>query len=135
MRGKTMLETKSSTSTAPDLWVARRERLERDRAELLAQAAPGLDDASASATTGLGETEHIAAGIDRSVWAALDAHAAARLVEVNDALRRLDAGTYGRCERCESEIARARLDAIPEVRLCLQCQRREGAERDRRRPQ
>jgi RNA polymerase-binding transcription factor DksA len=112
-----------------------RERLERDRADLLAQAERDLEDASvATATTGSGETEHIATGIDRSVIAALDAHAEARLVEVVAALRRLDAGTYGRCERCESEIPRARLEAIPEVRLCLQCQKREDAERGRRRP-
>ena len=130
-----MTDTKSSTSTAPDLWVLR-ERLERDRAELLAQAAPGLEEVpAATATTGFGETEHIATGIDRSVRAALDAQAEARLVEVDAALRRLDAGTYSQCERCESEISRARLDAIPEVRLCLSCQKREDAERSRRQPQ
>jgi DnaK suppressor protein len=135
MKGKTMTDTKSSTSTAPDLWALRRERLERDSAELLAQVEPGLEEApTATATTGSGETEHIATGIDRSVRAALDAHAEARLIEVDAALRRLDAGTYGQCERCESEISRARLDAIPEVRLCLPCQKREDAERGRRHP-
>ena len=131
-----MTDTKSSTSTAPDLRVICRERLERDRAELVAQAGPGLEEAPvATATTGFGETEHIATGIDRSVLAALDAHAEARLIEVDAALRRIDAGTYGQCERCESEISRARLDAIPEVRLCLPCQKREDAERGWRRPQ
>ncbi len=128
-----MSDSKSSTSTAPDLRAALREQLEQDRAELFAQVGAGFDEIpTATATTGFGETEHIASGIDRSVWAALDAHADARLVEVDSALRRLDTGTYGRCERCESEIAPARLTAIPEVRLCMPCQKREDAERDRR---
>ena len=126
--------SKMFMSTAPDLRVALRERLERDRAELLAQASPIFDEATTTATTGSGETEHIASGIDRSVRAALDAHAGIRLVEVDAALRRLDTGTYGRCERCEFEISPARLVAIPEVRLCMSCQKREDAERGRRQP-
>lgn len=124
-----MPESNSSTSTAPDLRAALREQLERDRAELLAQVGADFDEApTATATTGSGETEHIASGIDRSVRAALDARAVARLIEVDAALRRLDTGTYGRCERCESEIDLARLEAIPEVRLCMACQKREDAE-------
>ena len=130
-----MSETNTKTSTAPEPRVAIREQLERDRAELLAQAEPVLHEPTeATATTGSGETEHIASGIDRSVRAALNAHAGARLVEVNAALRRLDTGTYGRCERCEGEISRARLEAIPEVRLCMSCQKREDAELRWRRP-
>lgn len=130
-----MPDTTTTTSTAPELSVAIREHLERDRAELLAQAERTVEDApAATATTGSGETEHIASGIDRSVRAALNAQAGARLVEVNAALRRLDTGTYGQCERCETEISRARLEAIPEVRLCMPCQKREDAERGQRRP-
>jgi DnaK suppressor protein len=122
-------------STGADLWIVLRERLERDRAELLAEAGLSFEDAPApTATTGLGETEHIATGIDRGVRAALDAHAASRLAEVDDALRRLDAGTYGECERCAAEIPGVRLEAIPEVRLCMPCQKREDAARRRAHP-
>jgi RNA polymerase-binding transcription factor DksA len=37
------------------------------------------------------------------------------------ALRRLDDGTYGQCEACGKAIARARLNAIPYTRYCVQC--------------
>jgi DnaK suppressor protein len=132
---KTMTDTRSTTSTEVDLRSVLRRRLEHDRAELLAQAGLALEETPApTATTGLGETEHIASGIDRGVWAALDAHAAARLVEVDAALRRLDTGRYGRCERCASDIPDARLEAIPEVRLCVACQEREDAQRRRLQP-
>ena len=43
------------------------------------------------------------------------------LAEVDAALARVSAGTYGRCERCGQPIAPARLDARPTARLCIQC--------------
>ena len=46
----------------------------------------------------------------------------ARMVaEANEALRRIDDGTYGVCEGCRRPIALARLEAIPFVRLCMRC--------------
>ena len=37
------------------------------------------------------------------------------------ALERLDAGTYGRCAACGTDIASARLDALPYARQCVAC--------------
>ncbi len=45
------------------------------------------------------------------------------LSEINDALRRMDRGTYGTCERCGREIDYARLEAEPYARFCLDDQR------------
>lgn len=41
------------------------------------------------------------------------------LDEVRQALKRIDDGTYGRCERCGQEIDAARLAAFPPARRCL----------------
>lgn len=46
------------------------------------------------------------------------------LREVNAALERIDAGTYGRCESCGKEIPPERLDARPVARECMACKRR-----------
>jgi len=43
------------------------------------------------------------------------------LAETRSALSRLDNGTYGRCERCGTEIAPERLKALPYARLCVHC--------------
>jgi DnaK suppressor protein len=43
------------------------------------------------------------------------------LGETEDALRKFDAGTYGRCESCGNQIAEARLEAMPAARLCISC--------------
>lgn len=50
------------------------------------------------------------------------------LREVQDALNRLDRGTFGLCEACGRPIAAERLRALPRARLCVRCQRREDAE-------
>ncbi|MGE5755859.1 MAG: TraR/DksA family transcriptional regulator [Planctomycetaceae bacterium] len=45
------------------------------------------------------------------------------LGEVHEALGRIDAGTFGRCEECGEPIARPRLQALPYTRHCIQCAR------------
>jgi RNA polymerase-binding transcription factor DksA len=47
---------------------------------------------------------------------------AADLAEVDRALERLDAGTYGRCDACGEPIADERLAAQPAARLCVEHQ-------------
>jgi RNA polymerase-binding transcription factor DksA len=47
---------------------------------------------------------------------------AAELAEVDRALERLDAGTYGRCDACGEPIADERLAAQPAARLCVEHQ-------------
>ena len=44
------------------------------------------------------------------------------LHQVNAALERLDAGNYGKCVRCGKDIAARRLEALPYVTLCIDCQ-------------
>jgi DnaK suppressor protein len=43
------------------------------------------------------------------------------LQQVSHALARMEEGTYGMCERCGKPIAKARLDAMPEATLCIEC--------------
>jgi RNA polymerase-binding transcription factor DksA len=41
--------------------------------------------------------------------------------EVRAALQRIDDGTYAVCEACEATIPEARLEALPETTLCVDC--------------
>lgn len=43
------------------------------------------------------------------------------LDEVDSALAKFDAGTYGVCEGCGEQIAMARLEAKPAARFCIDC--------------
>ncbi|MGH9037439.1 MAG: TraR/DksA family transcriptional regulator [Acidimicrobiia bacterium] len=49
--------------------------------------------------------------------------------EVDRALGRMDAGTYGICERCGKRISVARLEALPYAALCIDCKSREERRR------
>ena len=44
------------------------------------------------------------------------------LYEIDEALKRIDLGTYGKCEMSGKPISRARLEAIPFARFTVECQ-------------
>jgi len=46
-----------------------------------------------------------------------------QLVLVDEALARLDDGTFGMCVRCGQPIASERLEALPWAARCIDCQR------------
>ena len=58
------------------------------------------------------ERQHLAALIDQ---------AKVHLAAIDAALRRLDDGSYGRCERCGQPIAADRLAARPTATHCVRC--------------
>lgn len=43
------------------------------------------------------------------------------LRDVEEALAKMDGGTYGACESCGEQIADARLEAMPSARYCITC--------------
>lgn len=61
---------------------------------------------------------------EREVANALAVRTAAIVDDLDHALARLDAGTYGTCEPCGAAIPFERLEAIPHARLCVACQQR-----------
>jgi DnaK suppressor protein len=46
----------------------------------------------------------------------------AAVAEIDEALRRIDDGSYGNCERCGKPIDERRLEALPTARLDAACQ-------------
>jgi DnaK suppressor protein len=49
------------------------------------------------------------------------------LQAIEEALWRIDKGTYGICRDCGEPIAEARLNAIPWTRVCIKCKEKQGA--------
>jgi DnaK suppressor protein len=45
-----------------------------------------------------------------------------QLEQVEQALGRLEDGTYGKCQNCGQDIAPGRLQAMPQATLCIRCQ-------------
>ena len=96
--------------------LARLSALERDFARIVESAATGQagtdDEHDPEGATLAFERQHVAALADqaREQVAAIDA-----------ALRRLDDGRYGRCERCGGPVGEERLVARPAAARCVRC--------------
>ena len=43
------------------------------------------------------------------------------LHHLNEALKRIENGTYGKCRSCEEEISKPRLEAVPHATQCIKC--------------
>lgn len=48
---------------------------------------------------------------------------------LDEALQRIDAGTYGQCRSCGGAIGRARLEAVPTATQCISCKSKKDAEK------
>jgi DnaK suppressor protein len=59
---------------------------------------------------------------ERELEFALDERETAELAQLDEALKRIDTGTYGQCVDCGTDIPAARLHAAPEAARCIACQ-------------
>jgi DnaK suppressor protein len=107
-----------------------RRRLAADRVATLDRLA-GLDREVAAIITAAeaanADDEHDPEGatiaFEREHAAALARQARGHLAEIDAALRRLDEGRYGTCERCGRPVGAARLAARPAAATCISCAR------------
>lgn len=100
-----------------------RLRADALRAEVLQHREQLVEPASATGNTFIAGAEGAVADADDEREVALLNHAQLELDAVNAALLRMDRGDFGTCARCGNAIAPARLQALPEAVLCLDCQR------------
>jgi DnaK suppressor protein len=108
-----------------------RERLETERGEVRRQ----LDDLGARRDAEGIEDPELDEGFADAGQAAAERANLLTLVrslrdtlrDVEQALGRMDAGTYGLCERCGQPIADERLEALPAAPLCMNCKRQRGS--------
>ena len=54
------------------------------------------------------------------------------LYQIDDALKRLDDGSYGLCQQCSQPITMSRLKAVPYASLCINCQRLKEQQKSKR---
>lgn len=59
---------------------------------------------------------------ERALEFALGERETAELEQIDEALHRIDLGTYGQCIDCGIDIPAARLHAAPEAPRCIDCQ-------------
>ncbi len=87
-------------------------------------------DADAADTNVGDEIDTASQNSEKEMYFELAANDKITMNEINDALAKIENGTYGKCECCDCEIPIERLKAIPWGRYCIQCQ--EEAERPKK---
>ncbi|HEX3751587.1 MAG TPA: TraR/DksA C4-type zinc finger protein [Streptosporangiaceae bacterium] len=99
--------------------LARVAGLEREFSDIVTatQAANTDDEHDPEGATIAYERQHVVALLDQ---------ARGHLTAIDEALARLDAGGYGRCETCGQPIAPERLAARPTATRCVPCASRRG---------
>jgi DnaK suppressor protein len=91
------------------------ESLRLEAEQLAEEMEPG--DIQFDEESGEGATMNV----ERERDLTLSAQASAAVDEINRALAKIEAGTYGLCEQCGQPIVRARLEALPYASLCVAC--------------
>src|SRR3989442_10087647 len=94
--------------------------LEKKKDELLS-AAPARTPATEPGSKSGDWIDQSSQESDVYVRLALKQTDAKLLRAIEEAIHRLDNGTYGICLDCESEIPAVRLDAVPWTRVCVEC--------------
>ena len=84
-----------------------------------------LGDIVTSGDDNLGDSA--GATYERELDQGLEEGAQQTLTAIDDALRKIEEGTYGICEVCGKPIGAGRLAAIPWARLCIDDQRKADA--------
>ena len=110
-----------------------RERLleERKRVEAaiqyLREEHPGSLEEEIEESVGsdnhLGDTA--TATLDREIDYTLEENSEQVLAEIDDALQRIEDGTFGTCRTCGQPIALERLEAMPWATQCIDCKRKD----------
>lgn len=114
--------------TVQDAFVSQmRQRLEAEHANLQTElgnmrSLTGTDE-SFSEHAGFGNhmADDATEVFEQEKNLAIQQHTAELLAKVERALKMIDSGGYGMCERCGSPIERARLETLPYVTLCISC--------------
>jgi len=116
-----------------------RARLESDKKRLageleqLRAAAHPADERREGSPFGKREEEATESHeLERRV--ALERQIRDQMAEVETALAKFEKGTYGICEGCGKAIDRARLEALPSARFCVECKARQAKDAKSRFP-
>src|SRR5271169_1240079 len=97
-----------------------RKRLNKQREELISDAGialTALPDETVFPELG----DQASAEIDRNFMLKLKGRERKLLKKIDEAIEKIDNGSYGTCEACGEEINLRRLEARPVTNMCIEC--------------
>jgi DnaK suppressor protein len=102
---------------------AEKKRIQDDLSQLTNAGAHPVDERREGSPFGKRE-EEATESMELEKRLALENRLKALLTEVDRAIQKLDAGTYGLCDHCNTPIDPARMEALPQAILCLSCRQK-----------
>jgi DnaK suppressor protein len=109
-----------------------RKKLLKQRQELLSEAEQTLNDKISTEKESFPDpTDQAVAELDNNFLLKLRGREQKLLKKIDEAIARIDSGTYGVCESCGGEINIKRLEARPVTTLCIECKTAQEEEEKR----
>ena len=109
--------------------LAIKKKLMKQRTELLSEAEATLTSTISKEQESFPDpTDQAVAELDNSFLLKLRGREQKLLKKIDEALSRIDGGTYGVCESCGGQISAKRLEARPVTTLCIECKTRQEEE-------
>jgi DnaK suppressor protein len=102
---------------------AEKKRIEDELAQLKASGNYAMDERREGSPFGKRE-EEATESMELEKRLALERRLNSLLSEVDRALEKIDSGTYGTCDICNTAIDPARMEALPQAILCLSCRQK-----------
>lgn len=102
---------------------ALRERLQNQRAEILNMYKQDVRAGQESADDGTEDiVDRANNAYNRELMFSLSDTERQTLLQIENALKRMEDGGYGKCANCGQQINLLRLEAVPWARFCIDCQ-------------
>lgn len=109
-----------------------KKKLVKQRQELLTEAEHTLTSKISSEKESFPDpTDQAVAELDNSFLLRLRGREQKLLKKIDEAISRIDGGTYGVCESCGGQINTKRLEARPVTTLCIECKTAQEEEEKR----
>jgi DnaK suppressor protein len=119
-------QAKVDTERFRSLLLEERTRVERALGHLQEENPGTIEDEAEDETfdNHLGDAASVT--FDRELGYSLESNSGHVLAAIDEALRRIEEGSFGTCVRCGNPIAEERLEAMPYATKCIECKRLEG---------
>jgi RNA polymerase-binding protein DksA len=114
-----------STEYFRDLLLERRSRVSNALHHLHEQNSNSLEEETEEETYDNHLADSATATLNREIDYTLEENSEHVLAAIEEALSRIEEGTFGTCVRCGRAIAEERLEAIPYATRCIDCKRLE----------
>ncbi len=116
-------KAKPAAEVPQDRYEALRERLQNQRAEIVNMYKQDVRAGQESADDGTEDiVDRANNAYNRELMFSLSDVERQTLLQIENALTRMDEGGYGRCANCGQQINLLRLEAVPWARFCIDCQ-------------